>query len=109
MRDWNFLVILRPLRAEMLTEGPTPEEQRIIGDHFAYYSKLIDDGDAFLVGRTQESTPETMGLAIIRAESAEAARSMASNDPAVAESVMSCEVRPYRIALLSKNNYQESP
>jgi uncharacterized protein YciI len=102
MNRWNFLVILRPLRPEMLTEGPTPEETACVSAHFQYYSALVASEQALLVGRTQENTAETLGLAIISAPDITGARKMAEADPAVANGVMSVDVRSYTIALLGE-------
>ncbi len=101
MKKWNFLVILRPMRPEMLTEGPTPEEIGIVSEHFQYYTDLVATGRALLVGRTQENTAETMGLAIIAARDFDEAFAMASADPAVSSDVMSAEIRPYSLALFA--------
>ena len=101
MKKWNFLVILRPLRAEMLTEGPTSEEMGIVSEHFQYYTDLVASGRALLVGRTQENTGETMGLAIIAAKDSDEAHAMANADPAVSSNVMSSEIRPYSVAIFA--------
>ena len=98
----QWLLILRPVRAEMLTNGPTPEEVRMITEHFSYWQRLVQEGVAFLVGRTQTTDPGTIGLAIFRAEDEEAAALIAQHDPAVAGGVFSFEVRPYAIALLGE-------
>ena len=101
MNRWNFLVILRPLRPEMLTDGPTSEEIAIVSEHFQYYTDLVASGRALLVGRTQENTAETMGLAIIAAKDSDEALAMASADPAVSSNVMSADIRPYALALFA--------
>ncbi len=101
MKKWNFLVILRPLRPEMLTEGATPEEISIVSRHFQYYSDLVASGRALLVGRTQENTAETLGLAIITATGSDEAYAIANADPAVSSNVMSAEIRPYSVAIFA--------
>lgn len=83
----------------MLTEGPTEDEMRIVSDHFQYYKGLVEEGRALIVGRTQEDTAETLGLAIVHAPDFESAVVLAHADPAVALGVMTAEVRRYSIAL----------
>lgn len=99
MKQWNHLIILRPTRAEMLTVGPTEDEMRIVSEHFQYYKRLVEEGQALIVGRTQENTAETLGLAIVHAPDLESAIELAYADPAVTHGVMKAEVRPYSIAL----------
>ena len=36
----HYLYRIQPTRHEMLTEGTTPEEAEIIGEHFAYLQRL---------------------------------------------------------------------
>lgn len=103
-RDWNALVILRPARAELISEGPTEAESEIVGRHFHYYQKLVNDGVALLVGRTQDNSANTLGLAILKAADLESAWRIAEFDPAVREGVMTLEVRPYSIALFGDIN-----
>jgi uncharacterized protein YciI len=96
----EFLYILRPVRPAMLSEGPTPEEQRAVADHFAYLTDLTEKGIMILVGRTQTSGPDTMGLAIFEAADEDAARAIMAADPAVARGVMGATLYPYKIALM---------
>lgn len=51
-----------------------------------------------MVGRTQTSGPETIGLAVFVAENEDAARAIMASDPAIKEGVMSGELFPYKIA-----------
>ncbi len=95
----QFLYILTPTRAEMLTEGPTEDEQRITGEHFRYLQNLCRNGVVHLAGRTLETGADTIGLVIFQAESEETARELMENDPAVRNDVMRAEVFPYSIAL----------
>ena len=95
----QFLYILKPSRAEMLTEGPTEDEQRITSEHFQYLQDLCRDGVVHLAGRTLEMGADTIGLVIFQADSAEAAKRLMENDPAVRNDVMKAEVYPFSIAL----------
>lgn len=96
----EYLYLLRPARLGMVTEGPTPEEARIVGEHFAYLKGLTEAGVMVLVGRTQNNDENTLGLAIFRADDDAAARAIMEADPAVRQGVMTAELFPYRIALM---------
>jgi uncharacterized protein YciI len=84
----------------MLSEGPTPEEERIVGDHYSYLKKLTDQGVVILAGRTLNTDESSFGIIIFRAESEEAARRIVADDPAVRGGLMRAELYPYRIALM---------
>ena len=84
----------------MLTEGANTEERDAIGRHFKYWENLTQGGRALLVGRTQTSTPDTLGLAIFLSTDEEEARGIANADPAVSEGVFHARVYPYKVALL---------
>ncbi len=103
MNRWNYLVVLRPTRIGMVSDGPTEEEQRIVGEHFEYCRRLVEADKMLLAGRTFGEAEKTLGIAIISAESNEEAQSIASNDPAVKGGVMTAELQPYRVALLCAN------
>lgn len=88
----------------MLTEGPTEAESEIVGRHYRYYQELVEEGIALLVGRTQDNSANTLGLAILKANDQDSAWRIAELDPAVREGVMNLEVRPYSIALFGDIN-----
>jgi uncharacterized protein YciI len=97
----EYLYVLTPARLGMVTEGPTDQEAAIVGQHFAYLKRLTEAGTMILVGRTQNNDERTMGLAIFRAESDQAAHEIMINDPAVKNGVMRAELFPYRVALIT--------
>ena len=78
-----FMYTLRPARPEMLTEGPTAEEQALAGRHWAYSQELLDQGTIIFGGRTVDAGPATFATVVIRADSREAAQQIMENDPAV--------------------------
>jgi uncharacterized protein YciI len=82
----------------MLVSGPTPDEAATIGRHVAHCAVLGNQGVMLMVGRTQTTTPDTMGLAVFIAEDEAAARAIMESDPAVMEGVMTADLFPYRIA-----------
>ncbi|MCB1221736.1 MAG: hypothetical protein H7A35_08680 [Planctomycetales bacterium] len=100
MKEW--LYILRPLREAMLTEGPTEDELRVLGEHVAHLTRLRDEGTLVLAGRTQYDDMRTIGLVVLRAPDEEAAQALMESDPPVANGVMSAELHPYIVAFLGR-------
>jgi uncharacterized protein YciI len=84
----------------MLSEGPTPEEERIVGDHYSYLKGLTDRGVVILAGRTLNTDESSFGVVIFRTDSEEAARRIVADDPAVRGGVMRAEFFLFRIALM---------
>jgi uncharacterized protein YciI len=97
--DKQFIYVLHATRIGMLTEGPTPEEAATVGEHFAYLKRLTEQGVMILVGRTLNCDDETMGIAVFRAATPEAARQTMEADPAVSAGVMRARLFPFSIAL----------
>ena len=106
MNRWNYLVILRPTRIEMLTIGPTDEEVKVVDDHFHHCQSLVAEGKMLLAGRTVGALSETIGIAILSAESDEEAQDLVDQDPAIVHGVMTAELQPYRLALFSENPHR---
>jgi uncharacterized protein YciI len=98
----QFLYTTHPTRVEMLTHGPTPEEDETVGRHADYLKDLAERGVVLLAGRTQTRDAQTFGIVILRAESEDAARAVMERDPAVAGRVMRATLYPYRIAVLGR-------
>jgi len=97
----QFLYRIQPTRLGMLTDGPTERERAIIGEHFAYLSRLVDDGRVFMAGRTLDADERSFGIVVFNAETREDAAALMHGDPAVQHGVMSAELFPYRVALWS--------
>lgn len=98
----QFLYRIQPTRLGMLSDGPTEREAGIVGEHFAYLSRLTEQGTVLMAGRTLNADEQAFGIAVLVAgTSAEAARIM-SDDPAVKLGVMRAELFPFRVALWSK-------
>jgi len=95
----EFLYRLTPVRIEMVTVGPTPEEQAIVSEHFAHLETLTAQGVVLLVGRTQDNSPNTFGIVIYQAESTEQALAIMNSDPAVRKGIMRAELFPFRVGL----------
>lgn len=94
----EFLYRLSVVRPEMLTDGPTPEEQAVVTEHAGYIQDLADRGVVTLAGRTQTNGPETFGIVILVADDDTAARSIMAQDPAVRDGVMDAVLYPFRTA-----------
>ena len=101
MQQWIY--VLKPTRLGMVTEGSTPEEDEIVGQHFAYLKDLTEKGVMIMLGRTQNNDETTFGIAIFEAEDEESARAIMENDPAVKNGVMTATLYPYKIALMRES------
>lgn len=94
-----FIYKIQPVRTEMLADGLTSEEDRIISDHFDYLKGLTDAGVVMHAGRTLNTDNSNFGIVILRVDSEQEARQIMHNDPAVRQRVMRAELYPYHIAL----------
>jgi uncharacterized protein YciI len=100
----QYLYRLLPTRIEMVTEGPTLEEQSIVSEHFAHLEALTEQRVMLFVGRTQDNSPRTFGIAVFQAESDERAAEIMNGDPAVRKGIMRAELFPFRIALVGPHS-----
>ena len=98
----QFLYRIQPARPGMLTEGATEREAEVLGEHFAYLSRLTDQGTVLMAGRTLDADERTFGIAVFVADTAAEAETIMNNDPAVMHGVMRAELFPYRVALWSR-------
>ena len=94
----EFLYMVRPTRPGMVTEGPTPEEMAILGQHMSYLSDLTRQGQVLLFGRTQNNDENTFGLVVFTAPSEDDARRLMNEDPAVSAGLMEATLYPYQVA-----------
>lgn len=79
----QFLYLLRLEKSMLDSSAWTPEKSKIVQEHFARLQKMLSDGVLILAGRTQVSDDKTFGIVIYEADSFEAAKTIAENDPAV--------------------------
>jgi len=93
----SFLSTLRPHRLDFLATM-TPEEKAVMGLHMAYTRKLFDQGKIVLGGA---ATDGAIGIIVWRVDSAEEARRIYDNDPAVKAGIGYPELHPFRIGLLA--------
>jgi uncharacterized protein YciI len=97
-----YIYKIQAVRPEMPSQGPTPDEGRIIGEHFTYLERLTQEGVVHLAGRTLTDDYAGFGITIFEAESQQAAEKIVRDDPAVAQRVMRAELYPFRAALVGK-------
>ena len=97
-----FLYTLRPLRLAMLTEGPTPEEQALAGQHWEYSIDLLKRGILSFAGRTTLPDADCFAIAVIRAGSEREADSIMNADPAVAGGVFTAKLYPFQPMLMGE-------
>jgi uncharacterized protein YciI len=91
----DYLYLIRATRADFFKE-PTPEEDAMMGEHFQYLRKGVEDDVVVLAGPCLD---ETFGIVIFRAVTDEAALEFMSNDPSVTGGVMDAELHPFCISL----------
>jgi uncharacterized protein YciI len=93
----SFLVILRPVRADM-PFTPTGEESRVVAAHYGYLVSLRDEGKLVVAGPSIVEG-DTIGIGVLDVESRTEAEAIVAADPAITGGVMTAEVRPMRIAV----------
>lgn len=93
----SFLVILRPVRAEMPFE-PTEQESAVVSAHYDYLVSLREAGKLVVAGPSVVPG-DTIGIGVLDVHDEAEAQAIVAADPAVAGSVMTAEIRPMRIAV----------
>jgi uncharacterized protein YciI len=100
----QFIYVLK-LLPHLLDESKwTQKEEDIVNRHSERLQMLLDDGKLILAGRTLNMDVKTFGIVILEVDSEEEAQTIMRTDPSVAESVMTAELFPYRVALIKSNN-----
>lgn len=64
-----FFYKIQPIRAEMLADGLTGEEEQIISAHFDYLKHLTEAGVVAHAGRTLNTDTSSFGIVILRVHS----------------------------------------
>ena len=72
----EFLYTLKVTRAEMLSDGPTPDEEAATARHFEYLKRLNEKDTALLAGRTQKTDESSFGIVIFDVDFDDAARAI---------------------------------
>jgi uncharacterized protein len=94
----EYLYLIHPFR-DGFFEQPTPEEDKIMEEHFQYLKQATDAGTVLLAGPCLDNT---FGIIVFTARDDEAAQSFMFNDPSVLKNVMMAELHPLRISLRSQ-------
>jgi uncharacterized protein YciI len=95
MAEWIYFL---HAPRENFAETMTAEEERVWGEHFARFQRLMNEGVLILVGPTLG--PINTGIAIFEAPDEAAARRIMEDDPVVAGGYARGELRPFRVSLL---------
>ena len=91
----EFIETLRPKRENFVTTMTT-EEKEVMAEHFDYTRKLFGEGKILIGGA---ATNGAIGIIILRVGSAEEARQIYENDPAVKAGIGYPEFYPFRVGL----------
>ena len=94
MSQW--LCIIRPDRPTFMDDS-TPDEDRVMSDHFLYLQSLLEAGKLILAG---PSLDPPFGIIVFEAESEEEAQRLVAGDPSVAAGVQTAELHPFRASLV---------
>lgn len=71
-------------------------ERTVMNYHITYFSRLVEEGTCLLFGPVIEKTG-AYGLAILEADTDEAAREIGNNDPSVRAAINTFEIYPMHI------------
>ena len=99
----EYIYRIFPVRIDLLTSGPTETEEAILAEHFAYLEKLTEDGTVALAGRTLTTDASSFGIVILKNVSEQEARRIMNEDPAVFHTIITAQLFPFRIALVSES------
>jgi uncharacterized protein YciI len=97
----QFLYRIQPIRPGFL-DASTPEEDRIVGEHFRYLQQLAEEGTVLLAGRTLNADSSSFGIVIFQVSSELEARRVMNDDPAVQKGIFRATLFPYHIAIKAK-------
>ncbi|UCG60389.1 MAG: hypothetical protein JSV52_08620 [Candidatus Zixiibacteriota bacterium] len=84
----------------------TPDEEKIMTDHFYYLKDLVEQKKVLVAGPVFEPV---FGLIIVRAESKAEARAIVEKDPSVVHGLHTFKISPMRVSLLAERGSEEKP
>jgi uncharacterized protein YciI len=90
-----YIYMIRATRPEMLKTGLNEHEMAAYQAHVAYFEELTRKGVLLLAGRTQI---QSIGIAIIHADSDAEAEAIMNADPFVARGVVTPTLEPFSLA-----------
>jgi uncharacterized protein YciI len=74
------------------------EEEKILGEHFEYLKKLMEQDKLILAGPTLD---DSGGYIILNTSSEDTARALMSKDPSVPSGLMNPVYHPFRVSLIN--------
>jgi uncharacterized protein YciI len=96
-RDIQPYYVVLLLKGPAWTAEPTPDAERLLQEHAVYLSKLSAAGQALLAGPVA-GDDDLRGLVIVKANSSDEAKALASADPAVAGGRLMADVVAFAMA-----------
>ncbi|MFC0188589.1 YciI family protein [Fictibacillus aquaticus] len=99
MNSQHFIYQLKPVRQDLM-ENQTEQEQEVLESHFFYLQNLKNEKKLLLAGPCLDAA---FGIVILMGMDEHEAQSVMKNDPAVKKGVMTADLHPFRVSLLSEN------
>jgi len=94
----EYLYLIHPFRHGFY-EAPTPEEEAVMDEHYAYLKAAAGNGQIILAGPCLD---QTFGLVVFRAADEASAQAFMFNDPSVKKNIMAAELHPMRVSLIGR-------
>lgn len=94
----TFIYVIRPARQGFEAQ-PTPHEDAVMDEHFAYLKALLAEGRLVLAGPCLD---RSSGVVIFEAASQAEAEATTQADPSVRKGVMKAELRRFHVSLLGR-------
>ena len=107
--SFYFLYHLKLTKPYESPDHWTEKDNQTISDHAQFFRELGEQGKLLFAGRTTYNPghPSLFGIALIKAESQEAAEQMMAPDPAVVHGIQQSEVHPFGVAIDFFENWQD--
>ena len=79
------------------------KEQAIVREHLEYLKGLMNDGNCYFAGRTNNFFDSTLfGVIVFDATSLETAKETMNNDPMIKNAIMKGELHPFTVVLFKQ-------
>ncbi|MEI2663731.1 YciI family protein [Rossellomorea sp. LJF3] len=98
----EFIYVLKLIPRLHKEESWTGEDEGIVKRHFTRLKEMTESGVVILAGRTLNEEENAFGIVVFEANDEEQAKVMMEDDPAVKEGIMTAELFPYRVALITE-------
>jgi len=95
----QYMLRLDAVRKDFSLTNLTPDERRIVAEHFAYLQSLQADGKLMLAGQVFDPRG-FWGILIVNTSDPDVAGAIMNADPAIKQKVVRGEVLPFRTVLL---------